>query len=429
MLLSFLFALRLAASDGVKHATVDIVPRSGGAIGVSSDRSTIESPFLFTHVGMKWLTRGDSACAPDLRTSADGQVWGEWTSVRESSDLADEGDWRYSGLLSGAEARFVQVRIACDTAAAAPIEQLTLFFIDPGKSLPEKREIVASNHDETPSIIARGEWGCPEGADAPGWPPAHAAVSHLIVHHTDGASAAADWSAEVRAIWVFHTISRGWGDIGYNLLIDPLGRIYEGRAGGVGAIGAHFSCRNTGTAGVALLGNYVSSLPTPEALDALARVLAWLSSVHELDAREIAFHAPSALQMARISGHRDGNLSSATCSRTACPGDALYAFLPELRLRVGDLAAHPLCAIESFEPASGAIGATVTIRGANFIEVSRVDFNGAEASFEVISATEIRAIVPAGARSGVISVTTPVDRGVSTGRFTVVGNRRRAARP
>lgn len=63
--------------------------------------------------------------------------------------------------------------------------------------------------------------------------------------------------------------------------------------------------------------------------------------------------------------------------------------------------------ITTFTPTSMGAGGTVTINGTNFIGVSAVSFGGtAAASFTVVSATQINAVVGAGA-SGAVSVTTP----------------------
>ena len=84
----------------------------------------------------------------------------------------------------------------------------------------------------------------------------------MVVHHSAGANEARDWAAVMRSIWVLHVAGNGWNDIGYNFLIDPNGVIYEGRAGGDGVIGAHFSGVNTGTMGVSMVGTFSSQAPT-----------------------------------------------------------------------------------------------------------------------------------------------------------------------
>jgi hypothetical protein len=174
------------------------------------------------------------------------------------------------------------------------------------------------------------DWGCPDG-EASRWTPAYSTVTHAVVHHTAGANSVTNWDAELRNIWYLHTVTNGWGDIGYNYLIDPDGVIYEGRAGGDGVIGAHFSCRNTNTVGVALLGTYVITTPTPAALDSLKRLLGDLCQKNQMTPTAIVYHSPTGLNLPTILGHRDGNPSTTTCSKTECPGDALYALIPSIR--------------------------------------------------------------------------------------------------
>jgi hypothetical protein len=48
----------------------------------------------------------------------------------------------------------------------------------------------------------------------------------------------------------------------------------------------------------------------------------------------MAYHAPTQLLLPAIIGHRDGNPSTTTCSKTECPGDVLYAMLPSIRSEV-----------------------------------------------------------------------------------------------
>jgi len=68
------------------------------------------------------------------------------------------------------------------------------------------------------------------------WPQAYKyKKKKIVVHHTaddDLFQTQSDVMSGVRNIYKFHTITRGWGDVGYNFLIDQFGNIYEGRAGG-----------------------------------------------------------------------------------------------------------------------------------------------------------------------------------------------------
>ena len=76
--------------------------------------------------------------------------------------------------------------------------------------------------------------------------------------------------------------------------------------------------------------------------------------------------------------------------------------------------------VTSFSPASGVIGTTVTINGTNFTGATGVTFNTTPAStFTVVSVTKITAVVPTGATTGAIKVTTPGGTGVAASNFTV----------
>jgi hypothetical protein len=77
--------------------------------------------------------------------------------------------------------------------------------------------------------------------------------------------------------------------------------------------------------------------------------------------------------------------------------------------------------ISGFSPASGPIGTVVSIAGSGFTGATAVRFSGvAASSFVVVSDSAITAIVPTGAVSGPISVTTPGGTGTSATKFTVV---------
>lgn len=161
----------------------------------------------------------------------------------------------------------------------------------------------------------------------------------ITVHHTAMQVDDADPAASVRAIYRGHTKDRGWADIGYHLLIDNAGAVYEGRASGADTIpvyredgeavtGAHVGGNNAGNIGVALMGDLRTRPPTPAARRSLALVLLVLAGRHQLDPTGMATYvnplSGARRQVPTISGHRDW-------MATECPGGALYALLPGLR--------------------------------------------------------------------------------------------------
>jgi hypothetical protein len=77
-------------------------------------------------------------------------------------------------------------------------------------------------------------------------------------------------------------------------------------------------------------------------------------------------------------------------------------------------------ALDAFSPASGPVGTAVTIKGARLAGATAVTFNGAPASsFTIDSDVQIRAIVPAGATSGKLNITTSAGSATSVASFVV----------
>ncbi|UOQ98716.1 FG-GAP-like repeat-containing protein [Hymenobacter sp. 5317J-9] len=88
----------------------------------------------------------------------------------------------------------------------------------------------------------------------------------------------------------------------------------------------------------------------------------------------------------------------------------------ELRLNQG----RPAPTITAFSPTRGATGTRVIITGTNFSSTRSVAFNGTPASsVTVLSDTQSTAVVPAGATSGPITLTTPGGVATSAGSFTI----------
>ena len=182
---------------------------------------------------------------------------------------------------------------------------------------------------EEPVAVQQAVWraGLPE----PDYTRSFNEVEHLIVHHSATSNSASNYTQVVRNIYLYHTQTNGWSDIGYNYLIAPDGTLYAGRdPGPAGAQdkvrGAHFCGNNSETMGVCLLGNFMETAPTPAALKKLESLLSWEAYKEKLNPLAIGSH-PANPSLPVIAGHRNG------CA-TACPGDYLYALLPEVRTEV-----------------------------------------------------------------------------------------------
>jgi M6 family metalloprotease-like protein/uncharacterized repeat protein (TIGR02543 family) len=85
---------------------------------------------------------------------------------------------------------------------------------------------------------------------------------------------------------------------------------------------------------------------------------------------------------------------------------------------VGTTAVLPV--ISSFTPTSGAVGTVITVTGTNLAGVTAATVGGAGSVVKVLSVTSLSIIVPAGAGTGKLSVTTAGGTGNSTSMFTVI---------
>jgi hypothetical protein len=183
-------------------------------------------------------------------------------------------------------------------------------------------------------VLRRESWGA--DLPAPAGLPTEAAgdVRVLLVHHSASANGY-DEAGAVAQIRQFHGLhtgpEKGWPDVAYNFFVDRFGRVWEGRAGSLdGPVIGDATGGNQGFSQlVCLVGTFTAEQPTPEAVDALARVLAWIARRDGVDVTPGAttsfpsrgsnrWPAGTTVETTTIAGHRD-------MSQTACPGDAAYA--------------------------------------------------------------------------------------------------------
>jgi uncharacterized repeat protein (TIGR03803 family) len=71
------------------------------------------------------------------------------------------------------------------------------------------------------------------------------------------------------------------------------------------------------------------------------------------------------------------------------------------------------------QPTFGKVGANITILGTNLTGATSVTFNGTEAKFTVVSKSEIKSVVPVGATTGKVNVSTPHGTLISNVKFRV----------
>ena len=336
---------------------------------LAADRAL--SPGTFELVGLHW--RG-----PGLVKYRTRRVDGRWSGWRLSSDedaLPDRGSelratrgWRVGEPVWTGASNRIEYR------AVGRVTRVRAYFVrSPRLPATVKQAEIAGS----PPIITRPGWHADESIRRGA--PFYADGVHLaIVHHTVSSNSytKAQSASIVRGIELYHVKSNGWNDIGYNFLVDKYGQIFEGRYGGITrpVVGAHAQGFNTGSVGIAVIGDYGSTSITPAARAALVSLIAWkldlahvdpLSSVVRVSAGNPRYPAGRAVTLKAISGHRD-------VYPTSCPGARLYAQLPAIRTAVSRTGLPKLYSptvvgalggpVRFTARLSSAVGWTVTVR-------------------------------------------------------------------
>jgi hypothetical protein len=88
-----------------------------------------------------------------------------------------------------------------------------------------------------------------------------------------------------------------------------------------------------------------------------------------------------------------------------------------------------LPSIDSLSPSSASIGQSITITGSNLAGTTTVTFGGVEATPTAKQETKITIVVPKGAKSGAVAVTTPAGTTTKDGFKVVTSGAKAGASP
>lgn len=323
--------------------------------GVSRVERMLTLPIRANLLGVTYT--GDEATV-QLRYRVVGKGWSAWETV-EASDIGPDGFahegvatrkasepvWvgtadRVAVRVEAVSGRLHDVRLhAINTLGNAKPRSWALRALASAGSWLSKPLLTASPVKAVParpSIVTRAGWGADERwrRCCPRYAPT---VEVAFIHHTVSPNNYS-WSeapALMRAIYRYHRYSLDYDDIAYNFVVDRFGRVFEGRAGGVDrtVIGAHTEGMNSKTTGIALLGTFSSAYPSSGMMVSLKKLLAWKLDVHHIPPFGVVqmtsggsnkLRKGQVVSMNRISGHRDAQA-------TDCPGNRIYAQLPDIR--------------------------------------------------------------------------------------------------
>ncbi len=269
--------------------------------------------------------------------------WGDWISAELMTDIDEHAtDAVWLGPSSA-----VNVRAFRDGHDVS--DQLTAHLITTSEAGSDVR--LASSGGDTgitrilpatvtpgtgaPTFITRKEWNA--GSVNSSRLSYAKEIKAICIHHTGGSNnySKAQSPQIVRGMFAYHHDTLGWADLGYNIVVDKYGQIFEGRSGGLhrNVAGAHARGFNTGSCGISVMGDYMD-IPVPTAaLNAIATAAAWklgsafIQDVYGSEEWTVTISRvkrTGTFSMPHVFAHRDVNY-------TDCPGDTYYGQLPALR--------------------------------------------------------------------------------------------------
>lgn len=126
-------------------------------------------------------------------------------------------------------------------------------------------------------------------------------------------------NATIRKIQKQHMIDLGLADIKYHYVIDPEGKVFEGRP--PHCLGKHVNKNNRDNIGVLVIGNFKVEQPTAFQIASIKNLCVYIS-----------FLFPNINLPKCIFGHRDFDIDMETC-----PGDNLYNIISDLKYGIVSL--------------------------------------------------------------------------------------------
>ncbi|TMC25638.1 MAG: hypothetical protein E6J27_14750, partial [Chloroflexi bacterium] len=427
---------------------LDAGATGGDTLLFTSD--VINAGQLFDRLGVHWIAAhgAETSLYFETRTSTDGAAWSEWSQVREEEDMTNEyTNEHYAMPMPTNAARFAQYRVWLVSGDPNDLAKVSLTFLDvndvnAGPVARLLNDIAGAFSDFTRSyaeaaptgasrILTRQEWAADEGLMS--WPPRYQKVQKFVIHHTVTDDGGNNVAASIRSIYYYHAVTRGWGDIGYNYIVDKFGNIWTGRQGGDNVIAGHAYGWNNGSIGIAALGDYSITQPTGQLQGAIANIIAMKSAQYGIqpygnDTFKHQEQAPDGTWIdvtsnpPNIQGHRDCNyILSQHGGQTSCPGNGIYNMLEGLRRQAQAAAVSgyfDMPWIDPQMPKAAFPGSTLTVpvvitnKGANAIPQGttvsyRMLKNGVVTQAQGASGSIAAPIPPGGAQTVNVPFTTP----------------------
>ncbi len=443
-----LFSLPALGSGTLERDTGTPAGESTGSTGEPVLRftsQTIDAGQLFDRVGARWTSvaaEAGEALFVEVRTSPNGTTWSEWGQLPHSDDLDDQLAAAFYAPPQVAEdrARYAQYRLWLTDGDASSVRQFGLTFLDVtdlnagplarlGNDLRTALDAMTRPYADaapvgTPKILSRRDWSADESIMK--WTPQYKrSHTKAVVHHTVTGDGGSNVAAEMRSIYYFHAVTRGWGDIGYQYLVDKFGNIWTGRQGGDNVEAGHAYGWNNGAFGVASIGDYSTTPPTAALQGAIANIISLKFKqygiapygadpfIHQ-EQRKDGSWFDVVSSPPNILGHRDANyIPGQTGGQTACPGNTIANMMEGLRRLTQSAYDNGYTRLFRLEPslprgtfpgASLSVPVTLANRGTTSIPA------GTLVSYQILTPSGA-GVVPQGARA---TLTAPLAPGAQT---------------
>lgn len=407
----------------LKEATDGLELSAADASGGEYVTPIVEVPFNADFVGVHWKgsETDEESLEVFVRSSVDGETFSEWTLVPIDIDEGKNGpraDEIFGSLIGIGGSSFAQVRVDFlpGQKTSPRVKSLSFTFLNSSEdskktvqtlSFLSRSAAVADSvgsvqktsvHGKTISIIPREAWGADEsyrlnsdGSES--WPRSYHGTRKLVFHHTavkssNGQTDLATNEATLRSMYYYQAVTQGWGDIGYNALVDAAGNIYEGRYGTHGdswtrsnptsddimvldTEGGHAASYNSGSFGVSAFGDFTKySVPSAQ-LSGLEDVLTYVADERGINVEGNSDFLNYSNQwfpaLNNMLAHRDVNA-------TACPGNRLYDQMDTIKSAVNSFLPHNLSGFSAIENGSNISGTSI---GSGVIRFGWDAFSGA----------------------------------------------------
>lgn len=304
---------------------------------------TRASDAIALHVTQSYLDGAYTASGPTQPVANAGpyQIAAYGSTVTLDATASTGGELSYSWeQISGTAVTLTGATTANPTFTAPSVRDQLVFRVTTTNSIGTSTDdVIVGTAGVT--IRTREQWRADESKMTQ--TATHYAFTHSTIHHTDTLSTdITDFDQFVRDLYHTHSVTNGWGDLGYHFLIAPDGTIYEGRYAGNDGDAAHNSLgelvtathnpnRDPSNLGIAFILDGDVELPPQAAIDSTTALLGDFATRHNWNPQEIADYvnnatATTTVDVQRVTGYIDWGDAGVTS-----PGVKVHPYLPHWR--------------------------------------------------------------------------------------------------